>query len=167
MTKVIYPGSFNPITYGHINIVERGLNLFDELVLAIGTSIDKDPSTYLKERIDLCRESLLRFGDRVSVVGFNGLLVDFVREQDTTFILRGLRTLTDYDYEFQMVEMNRALDAGIEYVLLPTAHEWSFLSASRVREVASLGGDISDFVPPCVANFYRKQAELAASNAGN
>ena len=125
--------------------------LFDHVIVAIGTSIDKDPNTALAERIDLCQQALECFGSRVSVEGFSGLLVNFVRSKDTRFILRGLRTLTDYDYEFQMLEMNRHLDPEIEYVLLPTSSEWSFLSSTRVREIASLGGDISSFVHPAVA----------------
>lgn len=153
MPTVVYPGSFNPITYGHSNLVERALHLFDHVIVAIGTSVDKDPDTALAPRIDLCQQALESFGSRVSVEGFNGLLVNFVRSKNTRFILRGLRTLTDYDYEFQMLEMNRHLDPEIEYVLLPTSPEWSFLSSTRVREIASLGGDISSFVHPAVAAF--------------
>ena len=125
------------------------------MVVAIGTSIDKDPDEYLRDRIRLCRESLKRFGNRVTVVGFNGLLVDFVRQQNTPFILRGLRTLTDYDYEFQMLVMNKQIDPTVEYVLLPTSHKWSHLSSTRVREIAALGGDVSPFVPECVSEYYR------------
>ena len=151
MATVVYPGSFNPITHGHSNLVERALLLFDKVIVGIGTSVDKVPDEYLRDRIQLCRTALDEFGDRVVVKGFNGLLVDFVRANNTRFILRGLRTLTDYDYEFQMLEMNRHLDPQIEYVLLPTASQWSFLSSTRVREIASLGGDVSAFVHPAVA----------------
>lgn len=156
MSKVVYPGSFNPITHGHANLVERALNLFDQVIVGIGTSIDKEPDEYLAERIDLCRLALGEFGDRVVVKGFNGLLVNFVRSNNTRFILRGLRTLTDYDYEFQMLEMNRHIDPEIEYVLLPTASQWSFLSSTRVREIASLGGDVTAFVHPAVATHLAK-----------
>ncbi len=158
MSSVIYPGSFNPITHGHTNIVERALSLFDHVVVAIGTSVDKDPATYLADRMELCRIALTHLGDQVSVEGFNGLLVDYVRSKNTRFVLRGLRTLTDYDYEFQMLSMNQSLDEDIEYVLLPTAHKWSFLSSSRVREIAALGGDISDFVHPAIVDYYKEQA---------
>ena len=158
MSSVIYPGSFNPITHGHTNIVERALSLFDHVVVAIGTSVDKDPATYLADRMALCRQALTHLGDQVSVEGFNGLLVDYVRSKNTRFVLRGLRTLTDYDYEFQMLSMNQSLDEDIEYVLLPTAHKWSFLSSSRVREIAALGGDISDFVHPAIVDYYKEQA---------
>ena len=108
MSIVVYPGSFNPITNGHTDLVKRALNLFDHVILAIGTSAQKDPEDYLKDRIALCRTVLSEFGSRVSVEGFNSLLVDYVRSRNTTFILRGLRTVTDFDYEFQMAEMNQS-----------------------------------------------------------
>ncbi len=155
MTVVIYPGSFNPITNGHTDLVKRALNLFDHVVLAIGTSAQKDPKTHLHDRIALCEQVLTEFGDRVSVEGFNSLLVDYVRSKSTTFILRGLRTVTDFDYEFQMAEMNRSLDPDIEYVFLPTSKECSFISSTLVREIAALGGDISNFVHPAVSAALR------------
>lgn len=155
MTSVVYPGSFNPITYGHQDIVERALGLFDKVIVAVGTSSDKDPSTYLADRIHLCRAALAEFGDRVEVDGFNVLLVDYVRSKDTRFIVRGLRTISDFDYEYQMITMNREMDPDLEYVLLPTSRQWSFLSSSRVREIAGLGGNIDEFVHPAVAEYYR------------
>lgn len=150
MTVVVYPGSFNPITNGHTDLVKRALNLFDRVVLAIGTSAQKNPAVYLKDRIELCQLVLAEFGDRVTVEGFNSLLVDYVRSKGTTFILRGLRTVTDFDYEFQMAEMNQSLDPDIEYVFLPTSKDCSFISSTLVREIADLGGDISEFVHPAV-----------------
>ena len=156
MSVVVYPGSFNPITNGHTDLVKRALNLFDHVVLAIGTTAQKNPRTDLKDRIELCETVLAEFGDRVSVEGFNNLLVDYVRSKNTTFILRGLRTVTDFDYEFQMAEMNQSLDPEIEYVFLPTSKDCSFISSSLVREIAELGGDISKFVHPAVRTALEK-----------
>ena len=154
MTSVVYPGSFNPITYGHRDIVARALRLFDNVIVAVGTSADKDPATYLATRIRLCREALAEFGDRVVVEGFNVLLVDYMRAKGCRCVVRGLRTMSDFDYEYQMIAMNQTLDPDLEYVLLPTSRQWSFLSSSRVREIAGLGGDISEFVHPAVAAHY-------------
>jgi pantetheine-phosphate adenylyltransferase len=158
MRVVVYPGSFNPITNGHTDLVKRALNLFDHVILAIGTSAQKDPATELKDRIKLCNTVLAEFGDRVSVEGFNNLLVDYVRSRNARFILRGLRTVTDFDYEFQMAEMNQSLDPAIEYVFLPTSQACSFISSTLVREIASLDGDVSKFVHPAVvAELQNKQ----------
>lgn len=157
MRTVVYPGSFNPITNGHVDLVERALGLFDRVTVAIGTSAQKDPATYLADRIDLCRAVLEKFGGRVEVEGFNTLLVAYVRAKGAKYILRGLRTLADFEYEFQMAEMNRAMDPDIEYVFLPTSLECSFISSSLVREIAQLGGDISKFVHPAVAEHYQTQ----------
>ena len=151
---VVYPGSFNPITYGHRDIIERALKLFDKVIVAVGTSADKDPATYLATRIELCRRALAEFGERVEVEGFNVLLVDYMRQKESRCVVRGLRTMSDFDYEYQMIAMNQTLAPDLEYVLLPTARQWSFLSSSRVREIAGLGGDISEFVHPAVAAHY-------------
>ncbi len=156
MKRVVYPGSFNPITNGHTDLVERALRLFDHVILAIGTSAQKDPVVDLADRIALCEDVLSEFGDRVSVEGFNTLLVNYARSRETRFILRGLRTVTDFDYEFQMAEMNQSLDNDIEYVFLPTAKETSYISSTLVREIASLGGDISQFVHPSVVEAYAR-----------
>lgn len=138
--------------------MERALRLFDKVIVAVGTSPDKDPETHLAERIGLCRLALAEFGDRVEVEGFNVLLVEYARTKNTRFVVRGLRTISDFDYEYQMIAMNQTMDPDLEYVLLPTSRQWSFLSSSLVREIAGLGGDISEFVPPAVAEHYRKSS---------
>lgn len=137
--------------------MRRALNLFDHVILAIGHAAHKESESYHADRIELCNVVLEQYGDKVSVMTFEGLLVDFVRAQGAKFILRGLRNMMDFDYEFQMAEMNQALDPDIEYVFLPTSHEFSYLSSSLVREIAALNGDVSKFVHPAVT---------AALNAG-
>jgi len=154
MNVVVYPGSFNPITNGHTDLIRRALSLFDKVILAIGTSAQKNPKVDLADRIALCNEVLAEYGDRVEVDGFNTLLVDYAGSKGTKFILRGLRTVTDFDYEFQMAEMNQSLDPEIEYVFLPTSKDCSFISSTLVREIAALGGDISQFVHPAVVEAY-------------
>src|SRR4029450_12332190 len=138
MKTVIYPGTFNPITNGHTDLVNRALNLFQPVVLAIGTSAQKSNSDPVAERIKLCEQVLAPFGKRVSVDRFNGLLVDYANTKGTRFILRGLRTMADFEYEFQMAEMNTELEPTIEYVFLLPSKSCSFISSTLVREIASL-----------------------------
>ena len=152
MKTVIYPGTFNPITNGHTDLVKRALNLFDNVILAIGTSAQKAGSDALLDRIRLCEKVLAPFGSRVNVERFHGLLVDYANAKNTRFILRGLRTMADFEYEFQMAEMNTELEPSIEYVFLLPSKSCSFISSTLVREIASLGGDVSKFVDPIVAD---------------
>ena len=156
MRTVVYPGTFNPITIGHIDLVKRARKLFDRVIVAIGTSPQKDPETHLSDRIALCREVLADV-DGVEVDGFNELLVDYVRRKDARFILRGIRTVADFEYEFQMVDMNRRLAPEIEYVFLAPSENCSFISSTLVREISMYGGDISRFVHPAVVRALAKE----------
>jgi pantetheine-phosphate adenylyltransferase len=149
MSTVLYPGTFNPIHNGHADLVERAAALFDNVVLGIATSPQKSPSV-LELRVELAREALSHINN-VEVKGFNTLTVDFAREVGATVILKGIRTVTDFDYEFQMLNMNRALDADIETVFLAPSEENSYISSSLVRQINGYGGDITQFVHPVVA----------------
>ncbi len=156
MRTVVYPGTFNPITIGHSDLVKRALKLFDRVIVAIGTSPQKDPAIELAERIELCRE-VLKDLPGVEVDGFNELLVHYVRRKNAQFILRGIRTVADFEYEFQMVDMNRRLAPEIEYVFLAPSENCSFISSTLVREIAIYGGDVSKFVHPSVAEALKRQ----------
>ena len=142
----IYPGTFDPITNGHSDLVHRAAQLFDRVIVAVASSSDKAPVLPLSERIQLCREALSDL-DNIEVCGFDSLLVDFMKEKGATVILRGLRAVSDFEYEFQLASMNRHLDTGIETVFLTPAEQYSYISSSLVREIARLGGDVSPFVP--------------------
>jgi len=153
---IIYPGHFNPVTNGHADLVERALGIFDEVVIAIGTSPDKQPSTDLKKRLDLCRE-VFRDDSRVRIESFSKLLVDYAQDMGTRFVLRGIRTAQDFEYEFQMMGMNRALFPELEYVFLPPSPSVAHISSTRVREIAQFGGDIRQFVHPAVVAALSKK----------
>jgi pantetheine-phosphate adenylyltransferase len=149
MTTVLYPGTFNPIHNGHADLVERAAALFDNVVLGIATSPHKSPSELIV-RVNLAQEVLSHIKN-VEVVGFNTLTVDFAKEIGASVILKGIRTVTDFDYEFQMLNMNRALQPEIETIFLAPSEENSYISSSLVRQIAGYGGDITQFVHPSVA----------------
>ena len=149
MKTVVYPGTFNPITNGHTDLVERASRIFDRVIVAVGTSKLKSTSASLDKRAGVTREALSHIKN-VEVISFDGLLTDFVKEQGANLILRGLRTVADFEYEFQLVGMNRKLAPEIETVFLAPDEEFSYISSTLVREIAALGGDISAFVPPAV-----------------
>ena len=148
MIKVIYPGTFDPITRGHEDVVRRAAGLFGEVVVAIAASRNGTLFS-LDERVQMAREM---FADcnNVRVDGFDGLLMDYVRAQDARVVLRGLRAVSDFEYEFQMAGMNRNLYPDVETIFLTPAEQYTFISASMVREVARFGGDVSKFVSPYV-----------------
>ncbi len=145
----IYPGTFDPITIGHEDLVRRAAALFDRLILAIAESPSKQPRFPLADRVEMAQEVL---GDvqNVEIIGFNTLLMDFVHEQNAKVIVRGLRAVSDFEYEFQMAGMNRSVYPEVETVFLTPGEQYMFISATMVREIARLGGDVSKFVQPCV-----------------
>ncbi len=152
----VYPGTFDPITNGHVDVMERAAKLFDQLIVAIAKSARKTPYFSLSERLSMTSDSLAQLNN-VEVVSFEGLLVDFARAHQATFILRGLRAVSDFDYEFQLAGMNRAMAAEIETIFLPATEETANISATMVREIMSLGGDVSPFVPPKVVERLKEQ----------
>jgi pantetheine-phosphate adenylyltransferase len=149
MIKAVYPGTFDPITLGHQDLVRRASALFDQVVVGIAASEAKRPFFQLEERVRLAREAVEPYRN-VSVEGFKGLLMDFVRAQKAQVIVRGLRAVSDFEYEFQMAGMNRNLYPDVETVFLTPAEQYQFISATIVREIATLGGDVSKFVQPQV-----------------
>lgn len=156
MKTVVYPGTFDPITNGHIDLVERACKLFDNVIVSIAKSEKKGPLFSLSERIELASTALSHL-DNVEVVGFDYLLVNFARDRQATAILRGLRAVSDFEYEFQLANMNRALAQEAETIFLTPSEQLSYISSSLVREIASLGGNISPFVHPAVAKALRKK----------
>jgi len=147
MTTALCPGSFDPPTNGHIDVIERAIEIFDRVVVAVVANPAKEPMFSADERMAMIGRA---FGDRVRLESFDGLLVNFARSVGVDVVVKGLRAVSDFDYELQMAQMNRTL-AGVETVFLPTNPEWSYLSSSLVREVARLGGAYGSLVPPHVA----------------
>jgi len=153
-TSAIYPGSFDPITNGHVDIINRGLTVFDRVVVAVLKNPKKRPLFTTKERVKMIEEIFVS-NPRVEVRAFDGLLVEFARAQGTRVVIRGLRAISDFEYEFQMALMNRSLAPDIEtFFMMPSVH-YSFLSSNLVREVAGLGGSVEDLVPRRVARTLR------------
>jgi len=162
MTTVVYPGTFDPITKGHYDLVVRAAKLFDHVIIAVAASPKKKPLFDLAERVRLALE-VTRDLPNVSVSGFENLLVDFVKENGATAILRGLRAVSDFEYEFQLANMNRQLAPHVESVFLTPTEHLSFISSTMIREVSFLGGDVSKFVHPAVG-VALKNAHAAAKN---
>ena len=157
MKTVVYPGTFNPITNGHTDLVERASAIFDRVIVAVGSSKLKSTMAPLEKRVSVTREVLAHI-ENVEVTGFEGLLTDFVKQQNARLILRGLRTVADFEYEFQLVGMNRVLAPDIETIFLAPAEEFSYISSTLVREIAAYGGDISSFVSPLVVKAMKEFA---------
>lgn len=143
----IFPGTFDPITNGHIDLVQRAANLFSQVIVAVASNTRKNPRFELKERVQLASQALKSLGN-VAVHGFTNLLVDFARHHHATAIIRGLRAVSDFEYEFQLANMNRRLAPEIETLFLTPAEQYSFISSSMIAEIAQLGGNVKQFVPP-------------------
>jgi pantetheine-phosphate adenylyltransferase len=161
MIKVVYPGTFDPFTRGHEDLVRRAAHVFDRVVVAVADSEAKHPFFTAAERVEMARD-VIRPIANAEVVGFSSLLMDFVHQQGAKIILRGLRAVSDFEYEFQMAGMNRHLYPDVETLFLTPSEQYTFISATIVREIAKFGGDISHFVHPDVAARIRARvAELA------
>lgn len=151
MLRGIYPGSFDPVTFGHIDVMERSAQLVDELIVGVLNNKVKTPLFSVEERVKMLDEVTKNIKN-VKVVPFEGLLVDFAKKMDAKMVVRGLRAITDFEYELQMAQTNHKLDKNLETVFLTTSLEYSYLSSTTVKEVAAFGGDISQFVPEMVIN---------------
>ena len=156
MNTALYPGTFDPITKGHTDLAERASKLFDRVVVAVAASNKKNPAFELEQRVELAREVLSPLPN-VEVVGFSSLLAHFVKEVDANILLRGLRAVSDFEYEFQLANMNRQLAPQVESLFLTPSEKYSYISSTLVREIASLGGDISQFVHPAVHDALLKR----------
>jgi len=155
----IYPGTFDPMTRGHEDIVRRAAGIFEHLVVAIAESPAKRPYFDLAARVRIAQEALADV-ENIEIVGFNTLLMDFVHDRGAKIIIRGLRAVSDFEYEFQMAGMNRSLYPEVETVFLTPGEQYMFISATMVREIARLGGDVSKFVHPCVENLLRAKTSI-------
>ncbi|MBA4394539.1 MAG: pantetheine-phosphate adenylyltransferase [Desulfobacca sp.] len=150
MSRVaIYPGSFDPITNGHLSLLRRGLQIFDKIIVAIAINPEKKPLFTLEERVDIL-SAVLKDYPRVQIDHFQGLLVEYVQQQETNIILRGLRALSDFEYEFQLALMNRKLSRKVQTVFMMTDYKWFYISSTIIKEASSLGGNIDGLVPEIV-----------------
>ena len=159
ITRAIYPGSFDPITKGHIDLVERASKLFDEVVVSVADSHGKRTLFTLDERVALIQNTTRQMSG-VTVIGFSGLLIDFARQMETNIVIRGLRAVSDFEYEFQLSWMNRQLEPDIETLFFAPAEDYAFVAASLVKEIAQLGGDVSQFVHPEVNRALKEKLRL-------
>jgi pantetheine-phosphate adenylyltransferase len=156
MRRAIYPGSFDPVTNGHLDVIERARKLFDEVIVAVAHNDQKQPLFSLEERLELLRTTIGE-ADHVQVAPLDGLLVDFAVQQNAIAVVRGLRAVSDFEFEFQMALMNRKLEARVETIFLMPKEEYTYLSSRIVKEIARLGGDIGAFVPANVVEAFRRK----------
>jgi pantetheine-phosphate adenylyltransferase len=156
MRRAIYPGSFDPVTNGHLDVIERARKLFDEVIVAVAHNEEKQALFSLEERLELLKASIGNI-DNVRITQFDGLLVEFAAAQQASAVIRGLRAVSDFEFEFQMALMNRKLEANVETIFLMPKEEYTYLSSRIIKEIARLGGDVSSFVPPGVAKALAKK----------
>jgi pantetheine-phosphate adenylyltransferase len=149
MSRAVCPGSFDPVTHGHLDVIQRTGRLFDEVIVAVGNNVSKDALFSPQERVEMLTEACSSWAN-VTVALFDGLLVDFCAEHGIDVVVKGLRFASDFDYELQMAQMNREL-SGVDTVFMPTAPRWSYVSSTLIREIAGLGGDVSAFLPAPIA----------------
>ena len=150
MRRAVYPGSFDPVTNGHLDVIERARKLFDEVIVAVAHNDEKQALFSLEERLQFLQDSIGKI-DMVRIAQFDGLLVEFATAQKASAVIRGLRAVSDFEFEFQMALMNRKLEAGVETIFLMPKEEYTYLSSRIIKEIARLGGDVSSFVPPLVS----------------
>ena len=154
--KAIYPGSFDPITFGHLDLIDRGLKIFDEIIVGVAVNLSKESLFSLEERIKMVTQATKGF-DRVVVEGFDGLVVDYARRKNIRVIMRGLRMISDFEYEFQMALTNRILASDIETIFLMPSEQYSYMSSTLIKEAANLGANLSHFVPDFIEAAVREK----------
>ena len=158
MRRAIYPGSFDPVTNGHLDVIERARKLFDEVVVAVAYNDQKQPLFTLEERLDFLRQVTAALPG-VKIAPLDGLLVEFAVRQNAHAVVRGLRAVSDFEFEFQMALMNRKLEATVETIFLMPKEEYTYLSSRIVKEIARLGGNVGGFVPPCVVESFARKLQ--------
>jgi pantetheine-phosphate adenylyltransferase len=156
MRRAIYPGSFDPVTNGHLDVIERGRKLFDEVIVAVAYNEEKKALFSLEERLQLLEQSIGKIAN-VRIAQFDGLLVDFAVAQKASAVMRGLRAVSDFEFEFQMALMNRKLETAVETIFLMPKEEYTYLSSRIIKEIARLHGDVSSFVPPAVVKALKRK----------
>ena len=159
MSVAVYPGSFDPVTLGHLDIIERSAKIMDKVIVGVLKNNSKTPLFSVKERVRMLKEATKEL-ENVQIIPFEGLLIDFVKKMDAKLVIRGLRAITDFEYELQMSQTNHKLAPDIETMFLTTSLEYSFLSSTTVKEIATFGGDISQFVPPVVIENIKQKMEI-------
>ena len=160
MKTAVYPGTFDPVTNGHIDIIERALKLFDKLYVIVGDNPQKAPTFTANERVDMLKETLKQHNDRIEVEHFEGLLLSYVKKKSSNVVIRGLRAISDFEFEFSRALLNRELEKDIETIFIMTKDDYAFLSSSIVKEIAMFGGSVKGFVPVIVERKLREKYKI-------